>query len=314
MKINTLILMGGFAKRMWPVTKKYPKGLLFLGRRKILEIIISKILNLQNMLKGEIYISTNQCFAEQISKWLESMGLNVKIIVEEARSEDEKLGAVAGLHYDLRHMSSADGYLVIAGDNYFEDSLIDLVSKYLKVKKHIIALYKLDDIQLATKYGVATISDDLIVNVIEKPKKPIGDLVCTAIYIFTKKLPMLLGSYLSESTLRDRLGDFISWLVKKEQVYWYMLRGKWIDIGGVHEYLSLLREKFCGIHVACGAKILNSSFHDTVILDKGVSVINSKVRNSVILANTEIKDSVICNSLIGVRRRIVGKNVNNAIL
>lgn len=307
--------MGGFAKRMWPVTKDFPKGLLPLGRKTILDHILDKIISIKGKLSDDIYISTNMYFADQISNWIKKRKIDVKIIVEKTKSENEKLGAVGGLRYALQYIQSSDGYLVIAGDNYFEDSLNNLIDTYYKYKETVISIYKLGDLELAKKYGVVMIDDDgVIIKMVEKPITPFSDTICTAIYLFNSNLPDLLEKYLCSTTLKDRLGDFVSWLVSREKVYSYRLNGEWIDIGGLNEYINILKRRFSGIHISHNCKIINSKFSGSVVIMDNAKIINSHLKNCVILPNTTVVNSKIYDSLIGINRNIVNKEINSCLI
>ena len=67
--MDAVILAGGFAKRLWPLTKETPKPLLEVGGRPILEWVLDKVLALQ---PDTIYISINKKFEPKFREWLAS--------------------------------------------------------------------------------------------------------------------------------------------------------------------------------------------------------------------------------------------------
>ena len=58
--MKALILAAGYATRLYPLTKKYPKPLLEVKGRPIIDYIIEKIAKVSSI--NEIYIVTNSKF------------------------------------------------------------------------------------------------------------------------------------------------------------------------------------------------------------------------------------------------------------
>ena len=66
--MKVIILAGGFAKRMWPLTKTTPKQLLPINNIPMLQYTLNKIVDINGL--DTIYITTNQKFEDpfKISK------------------------------------------------------------------------------------------------------------------------------------------------------------------------------------------------------------------------------------------------------
>jgi glucose-1-phosphate thymidylyltransferase len=60
--MKAIILAGGYAKRLWPLTKETPKPLLDVGGKEIMTRIVEKIEDIEEI--DEIAISTNAKFEE----------------------------------------------------------------------------------------------------------------------------------------------------------------------------------------------------------------------------------------------------------
>jgi glucose-1-phosphate thymidylyltransferase len=181
-----------------------------------------------------ITISTNFRFGDDFKRWAEKYrDERIKIIVEESRSEEEKLGAVKALSRlstQLEH-----DVLIVAGDNLFTGSLRPMIEKYSG--RPIVAIYDVGDAELAKLYGVVKIDNETrIIDLVEKPERPSSTLVSTGIYIFPRQVLYMVGEYLGEGGGGDRLGDFIQWLHKKIPVYGYLLDGDWWDVGDIESY------------------------------------------------------------------------------
>jgi glucose-1-phosphate thymidylyltransferase len=66
--MKAIILAGGYAKRLWPLTKNKPKQLLSVGGRPMIEYIVEK-LEVQEEI-DRIIISTNEKFEDNFKEWL----------------------------------------------------------------------------------------------------------------------------------------------------------------------------------------------------------------------------------------------------
>ncbi|MEM3014321.1 MAG: sugar phosphate nucleotidyltransferase [Candidatus Bathyarchaeia archaeon] len=118
-----VILAGGFAKRMWPLTKDKPKHLLPVAGKPMLRYVIEKLEPLQNI--EQIIISTNAAFATHFREFLSKNKTkkNISLFIEDTYSEKEKLGSVGALGYLIKKSNINDELLVIGGDNIFDFSL-----------------------------------------------------------------------------------------------------------------------------------------------------------------------------------------------
>ncbi|MEM4313117.1 MAG: nucleotidyltransferase family protein [Thermoplasmata archaeon] len=234
LNMDAIILSGGFAKRLLPISEFIPKSLFPLGGKPILDHIIQK-LNAIGIRK--IYISTNKKFSDQFEYFISlRKNLDISMIVEPTMAEEEKFGAIRGLAYALKQVN-ADSYAVIAGDNYFDFDLLPLKKFFEDKGKNVLALYDIGSIEEAKKYGVVNIDDEFrIKNFKEKPKNPESTLISTGIYMFNNKIQILIEKYLEEKNNPDQMGHLIEWLIKDDVVYGIPFKGRWYDIGTLEIY------------------------------------------------------------------------------
>ncbi len=66
--MKAIILAGGYAKRLWPLTKNKPKQLLSVGGRPMIEYIMEKLEAQKEI--DKIIISTNEKFEQNFKGWL----------------------------------------------------------------------------------------------------------------------------------------------------------------------------------------------------------------------------------------------------
>jgi glucose-1-phosphate thymidylyltransferase len=235
--VKAVVLAGGFAKRMWPLTKDKPKHLLPVAGKPMLDYILAKLEPLADV--DQIYISTNAAFERYFRQYLETIGTkkNVSLFIEDSRREEEKLGSVGALDYLVTKCGVDEELLVFGGDNIFSFSIKDFVDFFRKKGANTVALFDLESKERARYYGVVKIDpDNRIVDFQEKPTEPKTTLVSTACYAFTEDGVRNLRRYLEEGNEPDKMGHFIEWLHRNDEVYGYVFKGVWFDIGSFESY------------------------------------------------------------------------------
>lgn len=230
--MKALLLAGGYAKRMWPLTKNKPKSLLEVGGKPIIQYILEK-LELVNGI-DEIIISTNEKFEDVFKKYIKNYNSRKKItlIIEKTHSEEEKLGSIGGIAFVLRKKKIKDDLLIIGADNIFEFDLLKFIEYYKSKKSIVIALHDLKSKnKVKGKYGVCILDkNNRIIDFQEKPLEPKSTLASTACYIFPKDGLQLIFKYLDEGNNPDAIGFLITWLLKRK-MYGFVFKEAWFDIG-----------------------------------------------------------------------------------
>jgi glucose-1-phosphate thymidylyltransferase len=239
-----IILAGGFAKRLMPISEFIPKPLLPVSGKPIIDHIFE---NVKDINFEKIVISTNSKFSDHFKYYINTQKRykNIELVIEPTKSESEKFGAVKGLNYVLRTLNINTDFTVIAGDNFFDFSLYSAFEKFSALRKSVIGLYDVKSFAEARKFGVVKIAPDgKILTITEKPEKPDSTLISMGVYLFKKEIKKLLEEYLVNSVNRDTIGTFLSWLLNKTELYTVKYDGAWADIGSIDIYRDIfLREK-----------------------------------------------------------------------
>jgi len=232
--VRAIILAGGYAKRLWPLTLETPKPLLPVGDGCILDYILAKM---DGLGIEETIVSTNKKFEEKFNEWIRACDLsNIRVVPEPSAKEEEKLGPVKALSLILAD-SAPDDYIVAAGDNLFSLDLLKMLSFYRSVRSPVVALYELGDRGLARQYACIEIDGSgRIMSFEEKPLEPKSTLISTGIYLMPWRSISRVDEYLGEGNPPDPVGRFIGWLVKREDVYGFKFKGYWYDIGSMESY------------------------------------------------------------------------------
>ena len=231
-----VVLAGGYAKRLWPLTLNKPKALLPIAGKPIIDYVIKKIIPLNPPI-SRIVLSTNLRFQPHFQEWLRARGYrNVELVPDNSLKEEEKLGAIGTLANIVAKIAEED-ILVQAGDNLFTDDLNGFLQLFDEKHAPIIALYNARSIGEARKGATVTIDEGgRILEFIEKPTHPKTTLVGACIYAFPARITKRLKEYLELGLTTDEPGRFIEWLHKQEPVYGYMLKDYLWDIGTLESY------------------------------------------------------------------------------
>ncbi|MCP8318500.1 MAG: nucleotidyltransferase family protein [Candidatus Methylarchaceae archaeon HK01B] len=228
-----IILAGGYATRLWPLTIDKPKPLLPIAEKPIIEYTIEKLVK-QKIIERTI-LSINKKFEPKFKEWQRMSHNPVEMVADRSRSEEEKLGAVKALENITSNID--DDCFILAGDNLFTSDLDGMIRTFKEKNAPIVALYDVKIRDLAREYSTINLNEDgRIIEFTEKPKKPKTTLIGTCMYILPKRTLPRLREHLESGLGRDEPGLFIEWLHKQEPVYGYILEGHWFDIGNLGLY------------------------------------------------------------------------------
>ena len=233
--MKAIILAGGYATRLQPLTDDLSKCLLPVGGKPMVDWILDRIRDVGEI--DEVHVVTNSRFARDFQHWA-TFKEGVTVHDDGTSSNDDRLGAVGDIVFTLERAGIDDDVLVIAGDNLFDYDLEDFVEfRRGKGVASAVAVHDVGDLRLASQYGIVEVAgDDRIVDFVEKPAEPPSTLAATATYIYHREHVPLVAQYLAEGNAPDQAGSFVAWLQAREPVYAYWFKGDWLDIGD-HEQL-----------------------------------------------------------------------------
>lgn len=235
--MRSIVLCGGYAKRLLPISEFIPKPLLFVNGKPIIDHIVDRIVEIGIR---DITISTNKRFEKHFIYYSKTRNdANFNVIVEPTFDEEGKFGAIKGMKYALDRLED-DDYLIIAGDNYFTFNLKNIKEFFIKNKETTIGLYDIKDLNEARRFGVVSIdSEGFVREFEEKPENPKSTLVSTAIYFFPSEIKEWIDEFISKTGKADQPGRLIKYLVENKRVYGVVLDGEWYDIGTIDTYREL---------------------------------------------------------------------------
>lgn len=294
-----VILAGGYARRLWPITLDRPKPLLPVAGKPILDYIMDRY-----PLPDPPILSTNRRFAADFSTWAEDRGHRIELVVEETRAEEEKLGSIGALAYLIETLNLDEDLLVIGGDNLLLFDLAAFVEAFQGDTQ--VALYDLGRPEAARRrYGVAVVEGDRVVEFQEKPDRPRSSLASTACYLFPRRVLPLLREFLGEAQQgKDAPGYFLSWLLARETIRAFVFQEGWFDIGGREAYIAANLHFTHGkpwIHLE--ARVVDSQIERSVILGP-CTIEGSVIRECVVDEGVELSGVELTRTLVGRGSRL----------
>ncbi|OYT46749.1 glucose-1-phosphate thymidylyltransferase [Thermoplasmatales archaeon ex4484_6] len=234
--MDAVLLAGGFARRMWPLTRDRPKHLLPVAGREMLSFTLDPLLEMDQVRR--IYISTNEAFGERFAGFLNGYDdERIELVIEPSPSEERKLGSIGGLGYLIESRGLSRDTILIGADNMFEFHPGEAVKVFDLEGKDLVAVYDVGEEERARLYGIVDVNENgVIERFLEKPDDPPSTLAATAFYIFKADTVKLVPEYLNEGRPGDALGHFITYLVERRPVIAWRFPGRWFDIGSLEIY------------------------------------------------------------------------------
>lgn len=239
--MKCLILAAGYATRLYPLTENFPKPLLSVQGKTILDHLLDDIEKTGAV--SEYVVISNHKFARHFEEWAKSKPYKITVVDDGTESNETRLGAVKDFQFALRQLSIYEDCLVIAGDNLLEFSLKHFISYAKSKKSSCVMRYFEPSKERLKKCGVLTVSkDDLITDMTEKPQDPQSHWCCPPFYFFTKEDIKVIDTAIESGCETDAPGSFIAWLCKKTSVYAMEMPGRRFDIGTLESYENVKKE------------------------------------------------------------------------
>ena len=237
--MTSIILAAGYATRMYPLTLNYPKPLLEVGGKKIIDWLIEDLE--KSGVERTVGVS-NHKFISQFQAWAEGRE-NIIVLDDGSEDNDHRLGAVKDIEFAIEEANIDDDIVVLAGDNVLNFSLSSFIDYGRKKKTSCIMRHEEKDENKLRKTGVIEINEDeLVLNMEEKPKEPKSNWAVPPFYYYTKEDKDLIKEGIASGCGTDAPGSFVSWLVKTRPVHAYRMIGERFDVGSIEGYEKIKKE------------------------------------------------------------------------
>ena len=231
-----VVLAAGYATRLYPLTENFPKPLLPVGGKPILNRLLDDIDTLPGI-TGHVIIS-NHKFISHFEAWDKQHYVNQITLLDDGSTDnDHRLGAVKDIQFALDELNLAEDLLVIAGDNVLDFSLAGFLQFAKDKGTSCVMCHEERELKKQRKTAIITKNaDDLILTYEEKPQDPKGNLAVPPFYFFRVADAKLIPDAIADDCNTDAPGSFVAWLCKHVPVHAWDMPGKRYDIGDAKSY------------------------------------------------------------------------------
>lgn len=238
-----IILAAGYATRMYPLTLNFPKPLLEVGGKKIIDHLLED--GERSGIERFIVVS-NHKFISLFREWAEGKD-NVMVLDDGSADNEHRIGAVKDIEFAIEKAGINDDTLILAGDNVLDFSLSSFI-EYGKAKgTSCIMRHRETDRARLRKTGVVTIDQsDLVLSMEEKPKEPKSEWAVPPFYYYVKEDLPLIKEGIENGCGTDAPGSFVSYLAERRPVHAFLMPGKRFDVGSIEGY-EKIRKEYKGI-------------------------------------------------------------------
>jgi len=318
--VKGLILCAGKGSRLAPLTYSITKTLIPIGNKPMVQRAVETLIDAGIKEIGLVVREGADAIQELLgdgSKW----GVKLTYIYQK-----QALGTGHAVQTALSFIADHP-VLVYLGDNIIGNQLNKLVSlaDQADCPDAVVVTKEVNNPQ---DYGVVEQRNGQVVHIVEKPKIPRSNLALTGIFLFhSSVIPLFEDIPLSPRGEYELTSVFEKIFEKGGVVKAYSLDSWWIDAGNplrlleANRYImdEMIRQKGEEILLASddivlenceiegpvligeGSIIRNARIGPYTTIGKNTTIINTKIRNSIIMENSNIIDieSLIANSIIG---------------
>lgn len=238
--MKCIILAAGYATRLYPLTENFPKPLLDVGGKPIVDWLIDD-LRTANVI-DEFVVISNHKFAPKFDEWARGKDYKVTVVDDGTTSNETRLGAVKDIEFAIERLGLDDDLVVLAGDNVLDFSLCKFVEYAMARDASCVMRYFESDVSTLPKRGVLELDGDLVLGMEEKPQQPKTQWCCPPFYFYKKDDAKRINEALADGCGYDAPGSFISWLCQRSKVYAMEMPGQRFDVGNLESYEKINKE------------------------------------------------------------------------
>lgn len=233
--MTALIMAGGYATRMYPLTLHRPKALLPVQGKPILTWIVEDLSATRRVQR--IVVVTNAKFGAAICEWAQGFP-QVDVLTTESDREGNRKGAIADAVWAIDMLKLQDDVLILAADNLLEDSLGVLLAAFRNSGcRHVCVFsYPEADPNRLSKTGVADIVNGEIVHFSEKPASPRYQNAIPPYYIYPQSTIRMIKDALKTGCCPDSPGYMIEWLYSRVPIKATEMSGHRYNCGSLEGY------------------------------------------------------------------------------
>lgn len=289
--IQVLVLSGGVAKRMWPITT-HKNFLPFFGK----PLIVHSIENLKRAGLKNFIIVVNPELAKEATRWAGK----AKIVVQK-----KALGQADAILSAEKEIKDAP-LLIVNANDFFEPGLFSRLKKKMKSPVDALVVGLRTDCYLPM--GYLAVAGGLVKRIVEKPGKGKEPSNIVKLVVDFYRRPRVLWRYLKkakskrddvyEVAMTEMIKDKIKFGLVEYQGSWVTIKYPWDILRMTSFFLKERKKKPVileeGVKIFEGAVVKNSYLGKNVIVGNNALVRDSIIEEGCVVGySTEIARSYV---------------------
>ncbi len=302
---QAVILAAGEGQRLRPFTANKPKAMISIAGKPILHHVVESLA--RNGIRNIVLIVGYK--REQVFDYMgsgEQFGVDITYVTQE-----KQLGTAHALSQAKGAVK--DEFLVLPGDNLIE---ADTIAQFVTLKPEAMLVKRVDN---PTRYGVVTIENGMVKNIIEKPEEAKSNVINTSIYAFSRDI---FNRIESELDIPNVLNNMIA---QGKYLNTHETEGTWLDVVYPWDILSLNNILLRQIQAGMGGTVESGvSIKGTVAVGQDTVIrSNSYIVGPVVIGNgcdigpsacimpaTSIGDNVVISPFSEIKNSVIGSDVS----
>ena len=243
--MKCLILAAGYATRLYPLTENFPKPLLKVGEKTIIDWLIEDIHTCG--LVDEYVIISNHKFARHFDDWAKAHTLPITVVDDGTSTNETRLGAVCDIQFAIDKLHLDDDLFIIAGDNVLDFSLTSFIRYAVEKDTSCAMRYYEADLKKIQKSAASIIDEnERLLSLEEKPQEPKSNWCTPPFYFYKKADAARIREAIADGCGTDAPGSLLSWMCRHSMVHSMEMPGSRYDIGNLESYQKV-QETYRGI-------------------------------------------------------------------
>lgn len=243
--MKCIILAAGYATRLYPLTKNFPKPLLKVGDKTILDWLVDDIAATGRV--DGFAVVTNHKFADHFRAWAQTKDCAIDVVDDGTETNETRLGAVRDIQFAIDALGLKDDLLIIAGDNVLDFSFRGFLDYAEEKGTSCVMCHEENELKKQQKTAIITFDESgLIDSYEEKPAEPKGNHAVPPFYCYRAEDAARIPEAIESGCNVDAPGSFAAWLSHQTKVHAWVMPGKRYDIGDAASYAAV-QETYKGI-------------------------------------------------------------------
>jgi glucose-1-phosphate thymidylyltransferase len=287
-----LVLAAGKGSRLYPVTHIIAKPLLPLANKPTLAYAFERLKEIDVYEIG-LVVGDNEQSMREVLKDGSDFGVSLTYI-----RQPEPKGLAHAVSF-AKYFIGDSNFVLYLGDAIYGSGFVELKNQFLDSGCSNLNLVK--EVQDPSRFGVANVSGDKIVKLVEKPKVPESNLAMAGLYFFRSEIWNVLPKLQPSSRGEFEITDAIQLLIDEGNL---VLAGRyedeWFDTGTLDSFLETSSFLVNGRQVIGSDVVVEGHVGDHVVIGDGAFVRCNSISDSVILPGARVvSNGDIIHSIIG---------------